>query len=192
MLERRDPQITDLERRVSNQIVIGKISQIDHKKARYRVKFGDIETDWLADTQPRSGRTDIGEQVVITCPSGDLSQGIIIASVHTDATQAGDKGAHHRIIYPDGTSITYDDEANAYSLAVKQGGSFTLEIGGGVSLHAKGGKLTIIAPEGVEVQSGENITLQSSGLLTHNAKNIGSTHKHLDVVAGPDLTGVPV
>lgn len=27
--------------------------------------------------------------------------------------------------------------------------------------------------------------------VTHNSKNIGDTHKHLDVVPGPDLTGVP-
>jgi len=198
MLERRDPQITDLERRLSNQIVIGKISQIDHKKARYRVKFGQMESDWLADTQPRSGRTkvwegrDVGEQVVIVAPSGDLAQGVIVGSIHTDATQAGDKGAHHRVIYPDGTTITYDDEKNAYSMQVKQGGSFELVIGGGVSLHAKGGKLIINAPQGVELASGEGITLQSSGLLTHNAKNIGSTHLHTGVVSGSGVTGVPV
>jgi len=197
MLERRDPKITDLERRMSNQIVIGKISQIDHKKARYRVKFGAIETDWLPDTQSRSGRTkvwegrDIGEQVIVSSPCGDLAQGVILGSIHTQATQAGDNGAHHRIIYPDGTTITYDDEKNAYSLSVAQGGSFELVIGGGVSITAKAGRLTINAPEGIDILSHSAITTRSS-LLSHNGKNIGSTHKHLDVVSGPDLTGVPV
>jgi len=79
MLERRDPKITVLERRMSNQIIIGKISQIDHKKARYRVKFGAIETDWLPNVQSRSGHTkvwegrDIGEQVIVSSPCGDLA-----------------------------------------------------------------------------------------------------------------------
>jgi len=197
MLERRDPKITDLERRLSNQIVIGKISQVDHKKARYRVKFGAIETDWLPDTQSRSGRTkvwegrDIGEQVIVSSPCGDLAQGVILGSIHTQATQAGDNGAHHRVIYPDGTIIDYDDETHAYRLSVAQGGSFELVIGGGVSITANSGKLVINAPEGIDILSHGAITTRSS-LLTHNSKNIGSTHKHLDVVSGPDLTGVPV
>jgi len=197
MLERRDPKITDLERRLSNQIVIGKISQIDHKRARYRVKFGAIETDWLPDTQSRSGRTkvwegrDIGEQVIISSPCGDLAQGVILGSIHTDATQAGDNGAHHRVIYPDGTVLDYDDESHAYSLSVAQGGSFELIIGGGVSLKAQGGQLTINAPEGILMQSGGNVVIKSPDLI-HNAKSVGDKHRHLDVVAGPDLTGVPV
>jgi len=197
MLERRDPKITDLERRLSNQIVIGKISQIDHKRARYRVKFGNIETDWLPDTQSRSGRTkvwegrDIGEQVIISSPCGDMAQGVILGSIHTDATQAGDNGAHHRVIYPDGTVIDYDDEKNAYSMRVAQGGSFELVIGGGVSISAKAGKLVINAPEGIELQSSGNVLIKSLDLI-HNQKSVGDEHRHLDVVAGPDITGVPV
>jgi len=197
MLERRDPKITDLERRLSNQIVIGKISQIDHKKARYRVKFGNIETDWLPDTQSRSGRTkvwegrDIGEQVIISSPSGDLSQGVILGSIHTDQTQAGDNGAHHRVIYPDGTVVDYDDEKSAYSMRVKDGGSFELVIGGGVSISAKAGQLTINAPEGITLQSGGNVHIQSADLI-HNAKSVGDEHLHTDVFPGAGLTGVPV
>jgi len=197
MLERRDPKITDLERRLSNQIVIGKISKVDHKRARYRVKFGDIETDWLPDVQSRSGRTkvwegrDIGEQVIISSPSGDLAQGVILGSIHTDQTQAGDNGAHHRVIYPDGTTLDYDDEAHAYRLSVAQGGSFELVIGGGVSITAQAGKLTINAPEGITLQSGGDVLIKSQDLI-HNAKSVGDEHLHTDVFPGTGLTGVPV
>jgi len=197
MLERRDPKITDLARRLSNQVVIGKISQIDHKRARYRVKFGNIETDWLPDTQSRSGATrvwegrDIGEQVIIGSPSGDLSQGVILGSIHTDATQAGNNGAHHRVIYPDGTTLDYDDENHAYRLSVTQGGSFELVIGGGVSIKAQGGQLTINAPQGITLQSGGNVLIKSPDLI-HNEKSVGDEHLHQDVYPGPGLTGVPV
>ena len=29
------------------------------------------------------------------------------------------------------------------------------------------------------------------GTVTHNGRDIGDTHRHVDVVAGPDLTGPP-
>jgi len=182
---------------MSNQIVIGKISQIDHKKAHYRIKFGAIETDWLPDTQSRSGRTkvwegrDIGEQVIVSSPCGDLAQGVILGSIHTQATQAGDNGAHHRVIYPDGTIIDYDDEKHAYRLSVAQSGSFEIVIGGGVSITAKAGKLVINAPEGITLQSGGNVLIKSPDLV-HNEKSVGDTHLYTGVTSGSDLTGVPV
>ncbi|TIN15686.1 MAG: phage baseplate assembly protein V, partial [Mesorhizobium sp.] len=57
MLERRDKNLTDLERRVSNTVLIGKVSQVDHAKARYRVKAGEFESDWLPFTSARAGNT---------------------------------------------------------------------------------------------------------------------------------------
>ncbi|WP_375637356.1 phage baseplate assembly protein V, partial [Bartonella sp. AP152HLJHH] len=114
MLERRDKEITDLKRRVANMVVVGKISHVDHKNARYRVKSGNLVSDWIPDTQARAGKTcsyegrDIGEQVIVVSSSGDLSQGVIVGSLHTDANQAADKGSIHRTIYPDGTSLEYD------------------------------------------------------------------------------------
>jgi len=73
-------------------------------------------------------------------------------------------------------------------LSVAQGGSFDLIIGNGASIEAKGGRLIFKAPEGIEILSNSAITTHSS-ILTHNGKDIGSTHKHLDVTSGPDLTG---
>jgi phage baseplate assembly protein V len=186
--ERRDAEITDLARRVSNTVLIGTISQYDHKLARYRVKVGDLETDWIPDTQARAGRTrtyegrDKGEQVVVVSPSGDPSQGVIVGSIHTEEKQAADKGSIHRTVYPDGSVIEYDDEAKAYKMAVAKGGKFTLEIGEGVSLVASGDKLALKAPGG--------ITLESP-TLTHNDKNISFDHKHTDVMPGSGLTGAP-
>jgi phage baseplate assembly protein V len=188
MIERRDAKITDLERRVSNGVIIGVISQVDHAMARYRVKAGDLETDWIPDTQARAGKTrtyegrDVGEQVVVVSPSGDLSQGVIVGSIHTEERQAGDKGSTHRTIYPDGTTIDYDDEAKAYKVAIADGGSFALAIGGGVSLEASGGKLSVKAPGGIDFES---------PTLTSNGKDISDQHKHTGVTPGASDTGPP-
>ncbi|WP_375687951.1 MULTISPECIES: phage baseplate assembly protein V [unclassified Bartonella] len=169
MLERRDKEITDLKRRVANMVVVGKISHVDHKNARYRVKTGGLISDWIPDTQARAGKTrsyegrDVGEQVIVVSSSGDLSQGMIVGSIHTDANQAADKGSIHRTIYPDGTSLEYDDEQNTYALNIKSGGKFILTISDGVSLKGDAGKLELSAPEGIKITSERDFSLKAKG-----------------------------
>ncbi|MER9003331.1 phage baseplate assembly protein V [Mesorhizobium sp. M0862] len=186
MLERREKDITDIERRLSNTVLIGKVSQVDHGKARYRVKAGEFESDWLPFTSARAGNTktydslDVGEQVVLVSPAGDPSQGIIVGSIATQEKQAADKGNIHRTVYPDGTVVEYDDQAKAYKMDVAEGGSFALNIGGGASIHATGGGLKIKAPGGIEIES---------PTLTHNGKDISETHEHTGVEPGGSNTG---
>lgn len=191
-----DKRIADLERRTSNGAILGVISQVDHEKGRYRVKSGELESDWIPKTEARAGNTKIyssyeeGEQVLVLSPSGDLSQGVIVGAVAKQETQAADKGNIHRTVYPDGTVVEYDHEAKALKTAIAEGGSFSMAIGGGVSISASGGSLTIDAPDGVTITASE-IALESS-TLTHNGKNVGHDHKHKDVLPGPALTGPPV
>jgi phage baseplate assembly protein V len=187
-MERRDNEITDLKRRLSNGIIVGKISKVDAKKARYRVQYGELETDWIPDTQARAGDTvtfearSVGEQVVIASPSGDLSQGVIIGSIHTGANQAGDTATIHRVKYPDGTVVEYDHESKSYKMTVAQGGAFHLSIGGGASIVGTGTGLKISAPGGIELESES---------LTHNGKNIGDSHVHGGVMPGGSDTSTP-
>ncbi|WP_208438645.1 phage baseplate assembly protein V [Bartonella grahamii] len=175
MLERRDKEITDLKRRVANMVVVGKISHVDHKNARYRITSGNLVSDWIPDTQARAGKTrsyegrDVGEQVIVLSSSGDLSQGVIVGSLHTDANQAADKGSIHRTIYPDGTSLEYDDEQNTYGIHIKSGGKFILTISDGVSLKGDGGKLELTAPEGIKIVSESDINLNAKGGISLKA-----------------------
>ncbi|WP_455475518.1 phage baseplate assembly protein V [Bartonella sp. B17] len=212
MLERRDKEITDLKRRVANMVVVGKISHADYKNARYRVRSGTLVSDWIPDTQARAGKTrsyegrDVGEQVVVVSSSGDLSQGVIVGSIHTDETQAVDKGSLHKTIYPDGTTIEYDDEQNTYALSIKSGGKFILTISDGVCVKGEGGMLELTAPDGLKIASegdmrlsaegnlslkaGGDVSIKSSS-LTHSGKNIGASHVHSGVASGSSITGVP-
>ncbi|OPB31387.1 phage baseplate assembly protein V [Bartonella sp. AR 15-3] len=175
MLERRDKEITDLKRRVANMVMVGKISHVDHKNARYRVKSGNLISDWIPDTQARAGKTrsyegrDVGEQVVVLSSSGDLSQGVIVGSIHTDANQAADNGSIHRTIYPDGTSLEYDDEQNSYSIHIKSGGKFILTIADGVSLKGENGKLELTALDGIKIVSENDISLNAKGNISLKA-----------------------
>ncbi|WP_156851774.1 phage baseplate assembly protein V [Bartonella refiksaydamii] len=195
MLERRDKEITDLKRRVANMVMVGKISHVDHKNARYRVKSGNLISDWIPDTQARAGKTcsyegrDIEEQVIVVSSSGDLSQGVIVGSIHTDANQAADKGNIHKTLYPDGTFVEYDDEQNSYSIHIKSGGKFILTIADGVSLKGDGGKLELTAPDGIKIVSESdlnlnadgNISLKAGGGISLNSHNNISLHSGNDV-----------
>ncbi|WP_321336570.1 phage baseplate assembly protein V [Breoghania sp.] len=195
MFERRDAEITDLHRRQSSALVIGYVSDVDHKKARYRVAVGDLKTDWLPMVQRRAGdrreytSLSAGEQVLVASPGGEMSQGVIVGSISTNETQPADKGNIHRTIYPDGTVVEYDHEAKAYSMEVANGGSFTMKIGGGVSIEAKGDKLKIAAPGGIEM-TGEVLDVNTTD-INHNSINIGETHRHTEVVRGAQLSGPP-
>ncbi|UNE55627.1 phage baseplate assembly protein V [Bartonella machadoae] len=184
MLERRDKDITDLKRRLANMVMVGTISHIDHKNARYRVKSGNLISDWIPDTQARAGKTcsyegrDVGEQVVVVASSGDLAQGVIVGSIHTDANQAADKGSIHRTIYPDGTILEYDDEQNSYSIQITSGGKFILTIADGVSLKGDGGKLELTAPEGIKIVSQSDITFNAKGNISLQAGGGVSLHSN--------------
>lgn len=175
MLERRDKEITDLKRRVANMVMVGKISHVDHKNARYRVKSSNLVSDWIPDTQARAGKTcsyegrDIGEQVIVVSSSGDLSQGVIVGSIHTDANQAADKGNIHRTVYPDGTTLEYDDEQNTYGIHIKSGGKFILTISDGVLIKGDGGKLELTAPEGIKIVSESDLNLKAKGSISVKA-----------------------
>ena len=50
----------------------------------------------------------------------------------------------------------------------------------------------IVASADLTINAAGAITLTSGGLLTHNGKNIGSTHIHSGVLSGPSNTSVPV
>ncbi|MCB5201718.1 phage baseplate assembly protein V [Neorhizobium sp. T786] len=187
MADKYDKRLADIERRVSNGIVIGTVSSVDHEKGRYRVKAGELETDWIPMATPRAGKTSIyssyeeGEQVILASQSGDLSQAVILGAVATGETQAGTKGNTHVIKYPDGTTVEYDHEAKSYKMDVAEGGAFSLNIGGGASITGSG--------DGLKIKAG-SIELESA-TLTHNGKNIGDDHTHKDVTRGTDETGPP-
>ncbi|WP_273760787.1 phage baseplate assembly protein V [Bartonella sp. ML70XJBT.G] len=220
MLERRDKEITDLKRRVANMVMVGKISHVDHKNARYRVKSGNLVSDWIPDTQARAGKTcsyegrDVGEQVIVVSSSGDLSQGVILGSLHTDANQVADKGNIHKTLYPDGTTVEYDDKQNSYTLNLTSGGKFSLTISDGVSIKGDGKKLELQAQEGIKIVSKGDLNLNAekaialkagggislhcddgialhSSDLKHNGTNIGNSHVHGGVTPGGSMTGGP-
>lgn len=78
---------------------------------------------------------------------------------------------------------------------------------GAVAIYNGRGDRVVAYPDGrIDIQAGASVTTTVGGVsmtvsaagvaivggtVTHNGRDIGDTHRHVDVVAGPDLTGPP-
>lgn len=126
----------DLDRRVGNLLRIGTVAELDEAAARVRVASGGLLTDWLPWLTHRAGedRTwhapEVGEQVLILAPGGELDRGVVLPAIYQDAypPPAAVK-TRHRTEYKDGGFIEYDRGAHHYRLDVPAGGNIVLHIG---------------------------------------------------------------
>ncbi|KAA5603029.1 phage baseplate assembly protein V [Roseospira marina] len=137
-MERAAPNrdLTDLERRVANVVRFGVVSAADYARARVRVTAGAITTGWLPFVTARAHDhvtwcpPEVGEQVVVVAPTGDLAQGVVIGAVYRDAYPAPEsRPTLDRTVYADGSTVAYDREAHAFTLDVVAAGSIRLRVG---------------------------------------------------------------
>lgn len=102
-------------RRLASIIRIGTVVEADYQKARVRVAFGAAVSDWLPWITFRAGgdhtwwAPEVGEQVIVLSPSGEISGGVVLGSMFsTDHPAPADRPTIHRTTYEDGAVIEYD------------------------------------------------------------------------------------
>ena len=178
-----DFEVTELDRRLSNLIRFGAIAQADYINAKVRVQAGDILTGWLPWLTQRAGgdiswhAPEIGEQVIILAPSGELNQAVVLAGLFQTlkAPPVNTPNKHHTI-YSDGAVIEYDRAAHHLQAVLPAGATVQLTSPGGISISGDinlTGTLTA------------SVDVVANGISLHN-------HKHGGVQAGSAQTGVPV
>lgn len=135
-------EFSDLQRRLSALINVGRVAELDPEAARVRVEFGDILTDWLPWLTARAGtdRTwwapEPGEQVLILAPSGELAQAVVLPAIYRDAYPAPeDSPDRPGIIFADGAAVQYDRESHALWAHLPAGGTITITSPGGVTIN---------------------------------------------------------
>lgn len=145
--------MTEAERRISNLVLMGQITDIDSAQARVKVAAGAITTTWIPFATARAGhdRTwhmpEIGEQVIVACPCGDINQGVVVGSVYREAHPApADTPEISRSTYKDGASIEYNREGHTYFMDVPAGGHIRLKIGK-TTLELRDDGSTLTTPE---------------------------------------------
>ena len=127
----------DNERRIANVVRLGVIDDADYTTRRVRVRMGDLLSGWLPFATPRAGQdktwhpVEVGEQVVLVAPNGDLTQAIVLASLNSNANPGpADKPTLSRVVYEDGTFVQHDREISAYTIDVNPAGRVLFKIGG--------------------------------------------------------------
>lgn len=173
----------EIQRQIENLIRLAEISEVDFHDPENpvcRCKIGTIDTDWLSLATVRAGSVrewnppSEGEQAVILSPSGDLSQGIIIAVLYSSRFPAPDTAAHKpKRTYPDGAVIEYDYHAHKLSAILPEGATFELKSDGGLKVTGDmqlEGKLTTTG----DIESGGNVK-DAKGTM-QNMRDIYDAH----------------
>ncbi|MDN2669794.1 phage baseplate assembly protein V [Janthinobacterium sp. SUN026] len=123
--------LSDLLRLLQNLIRLGTIAEV--KGAKARVRLGpNLITEWLNWATRRAGSTrtwsapTVGEQVIVFSPGGDLTRGIIVPALYSQAFDAPESSdTIHTTHYPDGAVVQYDHAAHALT-ATLPGGTATV------------------------------------------------------------------
>lgn len=133
--------ITELDRRVANLLTLGTVLAADYGQARVRVRIGEIVTTWLPWMTHRAGgdsdwwAPEIGEQVMVLSPSGELAQGIVLLSLYSDAHPApANEPTQHQSRYADGAVLEYNRESHHLKAHLPAGATAELIADGGVAI----------------------------------------------------------
>ncbi|SFK99289.1 Phage P2 baseplate assembly protein gpV [Pseudovibrio ascidiaceicola] len=176
LLTQQQAELETLRSVISEMIQVGPVHDIDPDKG-YRIKLGEDEegAPYLSPWKPHpeTSKTSIplkvGQMVGTLNPNGDPRQGILLPGGYSN----------------DHETPNTDMEANVFQDA-------------GVRIQIKGGKLQISAENSIEITvggvthiiSGDGVDTQG-GKVTHNSKNVGSTHTHGGISPGPANTKGP-
>lgn len=211
---------SETERILANMIRVGVIHALDVANARVRVRTGGLTTDWLPWLTARAGATRTwsaprpGEQVLVLSPYGDPAQAVVLPAIYQDTYPAPAASQQlERVVFPDGSVVDYNSAGNTLTVTVAGSGNVvvnckqaTINADTSVTLNTPQttctGKLTVqglltylagmvgSSVGGASASITGNVDF-NGGTLTHNGKDISSTHTHGGVTPGGGSTGVP-
>lgn len=168
-------RLEELERRLAQMVVRGKVHQVDHENALARVAYGDaLVTGWLPWKPMRTGKAivwwapEVGEGVTVIS-EGDLSLGEIYpGSYHGERPAPSDDPDLFLVQFGDGSKVGH---------------------------HRGTHKLEVVNVGDVEVTTQQNLTINATGKVAihSDAKDI-SFNDGTGVVTGAHIchfTGSP-
>ena len=198
-------QIPDMERRLASVVRLGTVAALAEGKARIKVKAGKVTTGWLPWSVGRAGpdRTwsapEVGEQVIMVAPSGDLAQAVVVGTVYQNDHPAPANSKDKTVTeWSNGARVEYDRGSHTHSLSVPDGGTIVFTIGGttfelkGNSARLVSQHVTIDSPT-TDIKGDVNI----DGRVVAQGDVIGEQvslahHLNSNVMPGPGNTGEPV
>lgn len=203
-------QVPDMERRLSEMVVIGIVDKTDYSDAaapRVRVKVGKELTDWLPWSSGSAGGNtdweplDEGEQVIMVAPGGDRKQAVILGSInqtkHQTPSKDPDESARR---WKDGSQQTYNRKKHEWLLKLHNQGAFKIEVGETI-FRIVNGELSVITKT-ANLTASDSINcatpvLNVSGKIVAGGDVVGGgvsliDHLHIKVMPGPLVSGPPL
>ena len=134
--------LVELARRLANVVRAGTVAELDAGGYRVRVRYDTDEKGAAILTAPipwavaRAGpdRTwwapEVGEQVLLLAPSGELTQAIALPALYSDAHAAPETDPEKSVArHADGALFQYDRESHEYRIALPAGSRVRISAG---------------------------------------------------------------
>lgn len=162
--------LAEIARRIENIVRIGTVAEADYDAARVRVQSGDILTDWVPWLTHRAGGDvawwppEVGEQVLLLSPSGDMALAVAALSIYQAQHPAPEAVAtKRRINFGDGSWVEYDRAAHKLTATVN---------GGDAELNATG-SIDAVAGGDASITAGGNVTADGAQVILNGGGSGG-------------------
>ncbi|HKT28802.1 phage baseplate assembly protein V [Dyella sp.] len=190
----------DILRQLANLIRFGTVQAVAGK--RVQVQVGGLLTRPIPWLSARAGKTktwsppDIGEQVLVLSPNGDLGAAIAIGGIFCDAFDIPDDANANTVVmaFGDGAVLLYDQAAHLLKGKLPATGRVEITAPGGFTLTGNvdiDGQLSVSHAATFEqtVHARQDVTSDADV----KAGNISLTnHPHGLVKSGTDTSGKPL
>jgi phage baseplate assembly protein gpV len=185
-----------LEGRAASGARHGTVAEVDTATQKVRVRIGGTDEEpflsgWVPYSQVAGPGTGlkvhapptVGQNMTLVSPTGDLRQTVAVPFTWSDQAASPGTTADPAITYGD---VRIDLATTSAKVTI--GGTILEVAADKIEATIGGAKLTLNATDFLAVF--DKAKFEGSS-LKHNIKSVGDTHKHLDVMPGPDKTGVP-
>jgi phage baseplate assembly protein V len=198
--------LVELNRLLHNLLRFGVVESVDHAASTCTVRTGALVTRPLPWLVQRAGdaRTwwapSVGEQVLLLCPGGDTTRGVVQPAIYSNAAPRPDgSDTAHVTTYPDGAVVSYDPETHQLTGTLPVGGKVAITADGGVQITGDTtitGTLTVTEATdlGATLHVADDVTVDTQLTAATDVTGGGislKNHKHGGVQSGGSLTGAP-
>jgi|SRR5690348_7498403 len=186
--------LVELNRLLHNLLRFGVVESVDHAAGTCTVRTGALVTQAMPWLVQRAGdaRTwwapSVGEQVLLLCPGGDTTRGVVQPAIYSTAAPRPDGSDTAQVTsYPDGAQVSYDPESHQLVASLPNGGTASITAPGGVQIVGDTsitGKLHVSSDVTVDTKVTAADDVFGGGISL-------KTHKTTLVQPGSGLSGVP-
>ena len=189
----------DLARRVANLVRLGKVVEI--KGAQVKVAIGKVTTNWLP-VLSMAGDTNcwipitVGEQVTVISPYGEMSQAVVLRSIHYNNFVAPEDKESVSFASKSDVKAKSDGKLEAvFAEGFKfNSGDLSIKIADGQITLQSGSASVTVSNDAITLASGSaSISLNSGGiLLSCGSSNIDVSNSCISLLSSSIFTMPPL